>query len=137
MTTAVAKTIRRRTNSDIEAGYSRDEKLEALRAQAKVQNKTKIGGRADLLAGDSLFLMKWEYKDAMKHFPSDPYMRYVDRYYPYANGGPLLVDEPSLAHQEERSERKRKILKDLGYRFIVLKPSMTEVDELMELERCG
>lgn len=91
---------------------------------------------ADQVAGHPQYFRNYKYKDCWKHFPSDPEMQMVDKYYPHAKGGPLLVDEPQTESQMMKAYEKQRILKKAGFRHIVIeKDSILDMclDQLGEL----
>lgn len=57
---------------------------------------------------------------AEKHFPVDINSRFVDKYYPYAVGGPLYVDEPTTEYKMIKAYEKQKILRKMGLRSLVI-----------------
>jgi hypothetical protein len=78
---------------------------------------------SDKVAGDPLFYRNYRWPEANRHYPedSDAGMRFVSRYYPYADAkGGLYVDEPTNTRQVERCEEKRKIMKQLGLKYVVI-----------------
>lgn len=95
--------------------------------------------RADLLgvsaevAQDTLCNRNWPWKNARSHFPLDPLMRTVDKFYPNAKGGPLYVDEPETEGDAKRYEKKRAVMKVEGLRYIVVTRDMTAVDARKQL----
>ena len=88
---------------------------------------------ASKLAGHPTSCRNWKFKNADKHFPADPEMRRVDRYFPYAEGGPLLVDEPISENDVKRCEKKAPIIASEGQRYVflpLLKDGEIEEDRL-------
>lgn len=49
---------------------------------------------ADELAGTNFYNRNWKFRNADKHFPMSPLLRRIEKCYPNAKGGLLLVDEP-------------------------------------------
>lgn len=139
-TQAVTRVIRRRKNTAAElpkgeehiASTANDSKL-----IDKATNPEKYYSRAEKLAQNKFCIMNWKWPHAESHFPNEPWMRSVSKYFPYAKGGPLLIEECELPYQIERAERKAKFLKQLGLRFMILKPGTTEAEDLAELHKCG
>lgn len=87
------------------------------------------------LAGDTIGAMRnFRIRDAEKHFPHQPMMRTVEKYYPYAKGGPLLVDEPNTEREVTACQEKAKILKSLGYRYLILQSDVDEFEARQMLE---
>jgi hypothetical protein len=134
---AKAKTITRKMDSDVESGYAVKKDIANMALMERIQLRKANKGRAEKLAGDFQMEMKWQFPEARECFPDEPWMRFVDKYFPFAKGGALLVDEPMLDEQIERCKRKAIVLKELGYRYIMLKPISTEAEDYMELEQCG
>ena len=128
-----AKTIMKKRNSYAEAGYT---KQEAQVQPVEVEQKPKFRSMSEELAQSDLFVGKWMFPEARTKFPDEPWMRYVDKYFPYAKGGPLLIDEPRYADDLKKCERKAPHLYALGFRYVVIKPQMTMHEAVMELERC-
>lgn len=93
----------------------------------RVQARRHLRSLAERVAGDQLFYRNYYYPGSKQEFSQD-HMRTVDRYFPYAEGGPLYVDEPMMPHEEEDCEKKRAAMKRLGLRYLVIKRGMTEVD---------
>lgn len=66
-------------------------------------------------------------------FPYKPVMWTTDLFFPYAKGGPLFIDEPSLVQDVPDSEAKKEIMSKAGLRFLVIKPKMKYEDCMLEL----
>lgn len=105
---------------------------------AKIAARQDFEGLAEQLANSREVELRYAYDGGEKHFDveSDPYLLIVDKYFPYAEGGPLLVDEPVQPHHRERCERKRPVLEALGLCYVVITPETTEEDAFMELDEC-
>jgi hypothetical protein len=135
--TIASKTIRRKRNSDVEAGQKKQPEHDLAKWEARLE----LRSRAERLAGDRICLMNWKFPEAADHFPVEPWMRTVTKYFRDAVGGPLAIDEPELPYQVERAERRRPILKELGekygFRYVILYPGKTEADDHLELSKCG
>ena len=138
--TAVSKTIRRKKNSDAEAGYQKTEAQDAARL-ARFDARQNLRSRAERLAGDHLCVMNWRFPEAADHFPVEPWMRSVTKYFRDAVGGPLAIDEPEAGYQLDRARIREPILRKLGkkygFRYVILEPNKHESDDIMELEKCG
>lgn len=104
-------------------------------ALASFDARKRLIAIADQIAESLLWFRNWKWQGSDLFFPLDPDMRLVDKYYPYAKGGPLLVDEPGDEDQAKKSYDKQKVLKKLGYRFIVVEmnPATTLFDALEQL----
>lgn len=86
----------------------------------RLQMNSKLVSIADQIAESDFFYRNWKYKEGEKHFPEDVLCWFVDKCYPYAKNGMLLVDEPRTEQSKLRSYAKRNVLKKLGYRFIII-----------------
>lgn len=77
------------------------------------------------IAGNSVSFYNWKWPGAEKDFPIEPWLRTVKHCFPYAKGGMILADYPMLANERAACERKAKILKEKGFRYIVVHPDTT------------
>lgn len=91
-------------------------------------------GLASKIAESDLSSRNFKFKDAETHFPLRPTWRTVDRYFPNAKGGPLLVDEPEDKADIDACAEKAKVLKKLGYRYVYL---TKETDEYAARQMLG
>jgi hypothetical protein len=132
MTTAV-KVIKRRANTNVDAGYSKPMATQSV--DTPVVEKHKFLSVAEKVAQSDVCVLNWMFPGAREAFPLEPKMRSVRRYYPYAKGGPLLIDEPQRLDEEQACQRKADVLARQGFRYLILKSGMTEVDAIFELER--
>lgn len=84
---------------------------------------------ASKIAEDTIGMsLNFRFKNAEKHFPHEPTLRTVDKCYPRAKGGMLLVDEPNDDVSYKVCLRKGTVLKELGYRYLILRPSTDEFE---------
>lgn len=88
----------------------------------------KYGCMSDALAEDTLCYLNHYYKGGREKFPNDHQLQFVHKYYPYAKGGPLLIDEPAHKESLEIYTKKQEFMKELGHRYLLVKPKMTELD---------
>jgi len=137
MTQKVKTILRRKSNSEVESGYQKTEKVIKAKLLSNHERRINYRSKADRIARDFECQNKWIFKNAAKYFPDEPWMRTVDKYYPNAEGGALLIDEPELPHDIKRCERKQIVLEAMGYRYLIIKPEMTDIDCFTELEACG
>lgn len=89
--------------------------------------------RAERLAQDSLYYRNHYYAGGKQMFPDKPEMQTVDKYFPYAEGGPLFIDEMSLMDNPKNFEVKTQKMKELGHRYIAISPKMTDSEILERL----
>lgn len=85
-------------------------------------------GVAAEVAQDTVYMSHTRWTNADKHFPHDPLLRTVDRYFPHAVGGPLHVDQPTTAQDVENCKRKAEAMKSEGLRYCYVPPS-TDVEK--------
>lgn len=101
------------------------------RLKAAAIRSRQFGSIAERFANDKHFQRNHIWPGAKEAFPTNKKMWYVDRYFPYADGGPLFVDEPtrlSLETEKDNFELKKEIMKKLGHRYVVIRPGMSEID---------
>ncbi len=76
----------------------------------------------------------YTYPQAAKLFPYQPQHWAVDRYYPLTKkeiGGPVYLDQPMYDDDLAICEKKAKHLKELGFKYIILKKD-TDLQSAME-----
>lgn len=129
----LAKTIRRKSNSDIEAGYIKQSAPEC--SGPTLHPREELRSRSEKIAGSKICLMSWVFPGAREAFPHEPKLRSVQKYFPYAEGGALLVDEPERLGDELECQRKAKVIRKLGFRYLILTRSMSENDARFELSQ--
>jgi hypothetical protein len=107
------------------------------RVAAIIEKRSSLRSLPDRLAGDSLCYKSWIYEGARERFPDNPELRWVDRYYPYAEGGPLAMDTPVNEQDWKRARDKEKAVRGSGLRFYIVdtKKSLEQmIDEISLLE---
>jgi hypothetical protein len=101
-----------------------DDIRQKMREQT-IERRSKLSSVSDRLAGSTFHYRNWYFKEGKEAFPQHVNLRYVGKMYPFADGGPLLVDEPRFDFEVERCEMKKKTLLSLGYRYVIIKPNMS------------
>lgn len=81
---------------------------------------------AERIAESSVCIGNWRFEGAQEAFPNEPSMRSVEQYYPYAKGGPLLVDSPTTKGEKADCARKAEHLSKIGYRYLIVEADMEE-----------
>lgn len=89
---------------------------------------------ANDLAGDFFYFRNWYYPSGRSAFPHSPHMWCVDRAYPQAKGGLLLLDQPNTPEEEKECQKKSVFLRENGYRYLVMKKDRTYEELATELE---
>lgn len=103
------------------------------RVMAANFREVQYSSRAEKLAKDSLYYRNHYYAGGKQIFPDQPNLQTVDKYFPYAEGGPLFIDELSLMDDKKAFELKTAKMKELGHRYIAIDPKMTDQDILERL----
>lgn len=125
------------SESDVEAGYAQMKDIKHERRLAKLEMKEKLRSRADLLANDFEFYRNRQIPCLNELYPSMPWKWSVDLFYPNAEGGPLWVDEPNSNEECNALRVREKFLRERGFRYVILDPLKTSVDDEVELSKCG
>lgn len=83
---------------------------------------------AERIAGDDYHYLNYYYEGGKGYFPQEHKMQTVSKFFPFAEGGPLFVDEPNMEHEFSMCERKKEVMKKLGHRYLIIKPGASELD---------
>lgn len=83
---------------------------------------------AEKIANDKLYYRNYYYPGGKTEFPEFPALQTVDKFFPYAEGGPLFVDEISRTTDQKLIEKKSELMKRLGHRYVAIVPGMSELD---------
>ncbi len=127
-----AKTIRKRKVDT--AHLPSDQEIKEAKTKAYIERKSKALTLAERVSGSNFYYRNWYFPEGKQVFPQHDNLRCVEKYFPFAEGKPLLVDEPRFPYEVDRCEQKKKVLKELGYRYLVIKPTMTFDEAMRELE---
>lgn len=118
LTRRVPSTTRIRDEADLDRAAN-DRLLE------KAKRHDELKTLSDKVARSTIYVRNWKFNNAEKHYPHAPHLRCVDKYYQYAEGGPILFDEPRDKGQIELCLEKAKYLKEEGYRYAILELDTT------------
>lgn len=66
-------------------------------------------------------------------FPHQANLWTIDRFFPYAKGGPLFVEEPTYKHEMAESKLKRDALMGQPGRFLIIEAGMQHADVMHQL----
>lgn len=91
-------------------------------------------GLSAQVAQDTTYIRNTRYPNAAKHFPVDPIMRTVDKYFRDAVGGPLYLDEPQTELDIARCKKKAEVMRIERLRYAYIAPDMELEDVLAQLE---
>lgn len=89
---------------------------------------------AEKLAKSSVYYRNWYYPEGKQKFPYDVEMRCVAKMFPYASVAPLLVDEPKTEDEFNVCMKKAVILREHGYRYIIVSKDAEFYELVLELE---
>lgn len=95
--------------------------------------RQKLKSLSDTIAQDTLFYKNHYYPGGREVFADKKELQSVDKFYPYADGGPLFVDECSRDFELPIYLEKEKVMKKLGLRYLLIKPGMTELEAIEAL----
>ena len=101
----------------------------------KDRDPTAGWGVADRVANDGFCHRNFSVPLLREAFPLTNKMWFVDKMYPYAESGPLFVDEPRSLDEKAMCEEKRKVLADAKVQYLVINENMTATDCIQELNR--
>jgi len=120
------------TVEDPEKEQKKEAAAESARASAKVKAIVKkarsFDGIAETIAQDKFFQRNHIWPGSKQAFPFQPKMQTVDKYFPYAEGGPLFIDEPTRKEDLKEFSPKIEAMKKLGHRYLLIKPGMNELE---------
>ena len=90
---------------------------------------------SEAIADSDVYILNWYYAGSAIDFPHHPEMRLVDRYFPYAKGGALLIDAPQDNQDLDLCKKKSIALRAKGYRYLILTKHMNLNDAMDELAK--
>lgn len=113
--------------------YKDDAHMTEERLKAYYDRRHKFVATSDQLAESLDYVLNWKWPGSDAFYPNDPDMRLVDKYYPRAKGGPLLVDEPRGKHEVDLAYKKQKVLKSQGFRHLVIEEQAVFIDLIEQI----
>lgn len=96
--------------------------------EVKIPQRKNLTSLAEKIANDTLFYRNHYYPGGKESFANNKALQTVDKYFPYAEGGPLFVDELSRLDSVKNYEAKKEVMKKLGHRYVAITPGMDEND---------
>lgn len=92
---------------------------------------------ADRIAVDRFYFLNQYYPGGKEAFPGNNRMQVTTKYYPYAQGGKLYVDEPVTDFLIVECRRKIPVMRKNGVRYVLIEPDMTLEQALVQMgEQC-
>lgn len=104
----------------------------ALEKESQESSHTTI---AELIAQSGICTGNFKYPNGETAFKHEPKLHTVDRHYPYAKGGPLLVDAAFYEDEVRDCERKRKVIEASGLRYLVLTRDIQIHEAMAQVEK--
>lgn len=126
------KSVRRHKNAEAEL-QTVDDAAESEKLPTRPP-KDRFRSKGERVAQSDIFTKNWYYPGSAIAFPHDLNLRKVDQYFPYAKGGPLLIDFPENEAEVMMCRKKEPILLAKGFRYLIWRPGMNEAAALTELE---
>lgn len=127
------RTIKQDSLPNDKTDEQREDELRHKRLIERSENLNKFVDLSNTLAESSFYHRNWKWIGADQHYPNHPLMRTVAKYFPHAKGGPLYIDEPVLKEDIDACYIKQKVMKKLGYRYVVREPDSTLEHMLQQL----
>lgn len=104
------------------------EKAEASAKEKKIQSianhSRKFQTIAEEIAQDKFQERNHRWPGAKEAFPFNKILWTVHKFFPYAQGGPLFVDEPTRKEKLDTYKIKQEAMKKLGHRYLILTEGM-------------
>lgn len=88
-------------------------------------------GLSAKVAKSTVYYRNKKFKNADKHFPISPLMRTTDKYFPFAEGGELYIDEPQAEHEIKDCLKKAVAMKAEKIRYAYITPDF-DLEDVME-----
>ena len=109
--------------------------LDQLEKEPKVKGvrHNKTNSMTDEIAESSFCYLNFTVSQLKDYFPQNRDLFHVDKYYPYAKGGPLFIDTPRFVPEIDLCELKKVAMKELKLRYLAITPQMDLGDCLLEL----
>lgn len=129
-----------KTQKVIEVGDHIEQNLEIdrmtpshRRALQKYETKQEFIYPLERITQSKLFIMKVKFpgSDEAYPLPTQAMFRFVSKFYPYAAGGALYVDEPVNELEIHRAYERQKVMKRLHLRYLIVERDST-YDMLLE-----
>lgn len=98
------------------------------------RNMKQFLGLSAQIAQDTVYCRNMKFPRGIEFFPTDPLMRTCDKYFQFAVGGPLWVDEPSDPVDIRRCIEKAKVMEVLGLRYVYISDDAELEDVLKQLK---
>lgn len=131
LTTERPRIVRRKTKESVT--YLEPEKATKSVSYSKAVSRAAERSISDTLANDKFHYVNYPVPQLRQNFYDKPSVWHVDKMYPYAQGGMLLIDEPLTPEEIDLCELKEVVLKRAGLRYIAILPDMSLAEAMITL----
>ena len=100
---------------------------------AKSHSRLQEQSISDVLAGDKFCYVNYHVPQLREAFFDNHKLWSVDKMYPHAQGGMLLIDEPKTPEDIDLCEIKKTILHRAGFRYGYISSDMSLADAIVAL----
>lgn len=100
----------------------------------KLFDRAEYLGLSAQVAQDTNCTRNTRLPNGSEYFPVHPAKRTIDKYFQFAKGGPLYIDEPITKGDEAVCLEKAVIMKKMGLRYCYIGSEMELGDVLAQLE---
>jgi len=90
----------------------------------------------DELAKDLFNYVNYLVPALQSKFPDNQKLWFVDKCYPYAEGGPLYVDTPYSPQEIDICQLKKEVMRESNLRYVSITQQMDLQEAFQELEGC-
>jgi hypothetical protein len=113
---------------------SPEKTTQVWRKEPTSQENKEVLTIAGKIAKSPIYCRNYKIPNAIRHFPVEPLMRTVDKYFQFADGGPLWVDEPVSERDVINCRRKAEAMAKEKARYAYIEKDMTLNDVLGQLD---
>lgn len=140
-TKVYARTVKKKKtkNDPFMDAMEKSPEVQSKRQRDRIKNTPEFVTIPEQVAKSTVFVRNWYLDEARKLYPYQDRMKRIDKYFPYAQGGPIMVDE---TRDEEEAKmlylEKAPMMKTWGHRYIVIElGTETPTDLYMALDQLG
>lgn len=114
--------------------HAEPEEIERYKLRERLKPNTRFETVAEKLAGSSTFYRNRLVPQLEEAFPGCTIDWTVALYFPFAEGGPLHVDEPRFGFDVDRCRAKAEVMRKAGLRYVYLQKGDKVDVGIMQLE---
>jgi len=128
---AIARTIERAGTDRLET----ENEIAEKRVTRTVRRSNVLLTMPERIAGDKFCYLNWKLPNASELFPDDWRLRFVAFHFPFAEGGPINFDMPKNEVEKRDCAVKAKVLRGLGFRYVIITNETTEAEAFEQLDK--